>query len=586
MNNMFRGFGSFSKVEEHADGTITVYGVASTGTRDSAGEIVDPDAMRAALPSFQRFPTLREMHQSIAAGRVTEAYVDDDGATQIAALVVDPVAISKIKNQVYAAFSIGGKVTKRDPDDRTIIRGLTLVEISLVDVPACPDAVLTMWKTDMIDFKPASADVVAKAKEMAAAAGTKRFKDYVFEAAETLVAEYMLKAADAEEEIEVEPEAPAPAAEPLVEEPAAPAEEPAPVADAPVAEAVADPAKEAAATADPEDTDTGGENPDGDAIEAEKAAVADPAAALADALSKAGEVVAEAAPVAPVAAVSPWADFAKASAALKAIEIKSDLSKGLYQVSRFADLLCSLAGLQGSVQCEADMEGDGSPVPAKLAEAISALGALLVEMAQEEIAEVIDDMKTDAEAEIVYMGDGDVMMLAEEIVDLVKADADLMEKAGARNSKSDSSRIQASHDHMAKLGATCDSENCPETEKVAKAEIVAERDRLAKALEDAAPAVVELTKGFSDTVDGLKGMVADLEKRFAELDQTPLPPKTAGSNAAVSKAADSSGHATTPEAPVMSAEAYEKAMASLTPEERALVLVKASLQQPVSIRLR
>src|SRR5262249_57538167 len=79
-----------------------------------AGEVVRADAIRAAIPDYMRFPALREMHQLSAAGTTLEAEVCEDGTTRIVAHVVDPVAVAKVKNQVYRGFSIGGRVTQRD----------------------------------------------------------------------------------------------------------------------------------------------------------------------------------------------------------------------------------------------------------------------------------------------------------------------------------------------------------------------------------------------------------------------------------------------------------------------------------------
>jgi hypothetical protein len=47
---------------------------------------------------------------------------------------------------VYKGFSIGGRITARDPADRNIITGLELSEISVVDRPANPEAVFDCWK--------------------------------------------------------------------------------------------------------------------------------------------------------------------------------------------------------------------------------------------------------------------------------------------------------------------------------------------------------------------------------------------------------------------------------------------------------
>ena len=187
-----RLFGELTKIEDQPDGTLKVFGVASTGARDDAGEIVLPAAMKAALPDYARYPALREMHQPTAAGRTLEASVDEDGATRIVAHVVDPVAIAKVKSRTYAGFSIGGRVLARDPADASVITRIKLSEISLVDRPANPEAVIDLWKADACDevAAPNNAAVKARAAQMAAAAGRPRaWKDYVAKARAALTAE-------------------------------------------------------------------------------------------------------------------------------------------------------------------------------------------------------------------------------------------------------------------------------------------------------------------------------------------------------------------------------------------------------------
>ncbi|MBV8089821.1 MAG: hypothetical protein JO139_09655, partial [Alphaproteobacteria bacterium] len=141
-----RLYGAIQKVEPQDDGTVRVHGIATSEAVDDQGEVVHADAMRAAIPDYMRFPTLREMHQLSAAGTTLEAEVGDDGVTRIVARVVDPVAVAKVKNQVYRGFSIGGKVTRREPGNPKVITGLVLNEISLVDRPANPEAVFDCWK--------------------------------------------------------------------------------------------------------------------------------------------------------------------------------------------------------------------------------------------------------------------------------------------------------------------------------------------------------------------------------------------------------------------------------------------------------
>ncbi len=201
-----RLFGQLTKIEDQPDGTLKVYGVASTGARDDEGEIVLPEAMKAALPDYARYPALREMHQPTAAGRTLEATVDEDGATRIVAQVVDPVAIAKVRSRTYAGFSIGGRVLARDAADPTVITKIRLAEISLVDRPANPEAVIDLWKAAAPS--PGNDAVKALAARMAEAAGKRgRWQDFVAKARAALIADG--HAEDDSDDVEGdEPEAP------------------------------------------------------------------------------------------------------------------------------------------------------------------------------------------------------------------------------------------------------------------------------------------------------------------------------------------------------------------------------------------
>jgi hypothetical protein len=145
-----RVFGSITKFEKQADGTLYVEGVASSESVDSQGEIVKASAIKAAATDYLKFPAVREMHQLIAAGKALGLDVGEDGKTYIAAKIVDPIAIRKIEEGVYKGFSIGGSVPPggRNKDDPKIIEQLKLSEISLVDRPANPDCVVTLFKAD------------------------------------------------------------------------------------------------------------------------------------------------------------------------------------------------------------------------------------------------------------------------------------------------------------------------------------------------------------------------------------------------------------------------------------------------------
>jgi len=147
MNNA-RLYAPIEKTEVQDDGTIKVWGYASAPTEDSDGEIITADAMKAALPDYLKFGAVREMHGKSAAGTAIEAEVQEDGRTWFGAHVVDPVAVKKCQTNVYKGFSIGGRITSRDDIVKTTITGLKLIEVSLVDRPANPDAVFTMFKAE------------------------------------------------------------------------------------------------------------------------------------------------------------------------------------------------------------------------------------------------------------------------------------------------------------------------------------------------------------------------------------------------------------------------------------------------------
>lgn len=145
---MAKLYAEIAKMEAQDDGTVKVWGYASSEAVDSDGEIIVAEAMKAAIPDYMKFGAVREMHGSNAAGTAIEINVEDDGRTFFGAHIVDPVAVTKVKTGVYKGFSIGGSVTARDELNKSQITGLKLTEISLVDRPANPDAVFTCFKAD------------------------------------------------------------------------------------------------------------------------------------------------------------------------------------------------------------------------------------------------------------------------------------------------------------------------------------------------------------------------------------------------------------------------------------------------------
>ena len=144
-------YAEITKSEPQDDGTIKVWGYASSEAVDADGETIKASAIKAALPDYMKFGAVREMHQQSAAGTAIEAAVEDDGRTFFGAHVVDPIAVKKVQTGVYKGFSIGGRVLKRDSVDKNLITGLRLIEVSLVDRPANPEAVFTCYKAEALN---------------------------------------------------------------------------------------------------------------------------------------------------------------------------------------------------------------------------------------------------------------------------------------------------------------------------------------------------------------------------------------------------------------------------------------------------
>lgn len=125
-----------------------VWGYASTEAKDVQDETVTKDAMEGAWADYMQFANVREMHQPSAVGIVKEYEFRDTGIF-IGAHIVDDVAWNKVTAGVYKGFSIGGKKLPGGYDAVTkTISKLRLTEISLVDRPANPEALIEMFKAD------------------------------------------------------------------------------------------------------------------------------------------------------------------------------------------------------------------------------------------------------------------------------------------------------------------------------------------------------------------------------------------------------------------------------------------------------
>jgi len=134
-------------------GFLHIKGIATDDTLDLDGQICDPEWLEGAMAQWFKVGNIREMHQSSAVGKATK--MTQDGAKfSIEAKIVDPVAALKFDEGVYTGLSIGIKgarvdeskdALKRAPNG--VIMGGRIVEVSGVDLPANPSAVLELVKT-------------------------------------------------------------------------------------------------------------------------------------------------------------------------------------------------------------------------------------------------------------------------------------------------------------------------------------------------------------------------------------------------------------------------------------------------------
>jgi len=137
------------KYDKNDDGTITVYGKATSDDLDIDQQICDNDWLGKAMPEwFKSGGNIREQHSSIAAGVAQELETKSDGY-YVTALVVDPTSVKKVESKVLKGFSIGIKGPRVVRDEKAangrIVDG-QIVEVSLVDRPANPSCQLVLAK--------------------------------------------------------------------------------------------------------------------------------------------------------------------------------------------------------------------------------------------------------------------------------------------------------------------------------------------------------------------------------------------------------------------------------------------------------
>lgn len=415
-------YAQISKIDEEQR---MVWGYATTGARDSQGEIVAPEAVAAAWDDYMKFANIREMHQPSAVGVVKE-YTFDSTGVLIGAEVVDDTAWEKVKKEVYKGFSIGGKKLPGGYDALTkTITALQITEISLVDRPANPESLITMYKL---------ADQPEGENAMSEQAGKQPVDELLDMLSKgTVPAERLLELAqglekgltvtvsvdtqDQNDQSQINPDA----------------------ATGGNAASVQNPTPGVKAT---EATPTDGS---GSAPKATETDPSDPNSAS-NLLNKPNN------PNLTVTGKSVGLSPLRKS--VHALVAKGDdVKKGLWSVSDLAQLVNSLRWVTEDAAWEREAEGDASTVPDQLAACVQALGAALVAMVTEEVAELVAALPAgtaplDALTAVIANSEAaPVLTKWNEALDVVKE--------GKRNSAADQDRVQKAHDLMAELGAEC-----------------------------------------------------------------------------------------------------------------------------------
>jgi hypothetical protein len=143
-------YAALVKADKNDDGTLTVYGKATDDTLDIDQQICDDSWLKTAMPEWMAAGgNVREQHSSIAAGVATEYEYKQGDGHYVRALVVDPVSVKKVETGVLKGFSIGIRSPRVVRDEKAAggrIVGGTVVELSLVDRPANPNAKLMLAK--------------------------------------------------------------------------------------------------------------------------------------------------------------------------------------------------------------------------------------------------------------------------------------------------------------------------------------------------------------------------------------------------------------------------------------------------------
>jgi hypothetical protein len=158
-----RFFVPFMKVEEQADGSVYVEGIATAEVLDLHGEVVSYEASKRAFEKWSGWAekasggaslgNIRVMHQPVVAGKAVKWWADDaTRSIHLGSIIEDPTAAKLCRSRAYTGYSIGGGNVTREMqsyEGKSVpwVTDYDLSENSIVDKGACPPAIFTLVKS-------------------------------------------------------------------------------------------------------------------------------------------------------------------------------------------------------------------------------------------------------------------------------------------------------------------------------------------------------------------------------------------------------------------------------------------------------
>lgn len=136
-----------------------IEGYASTSTPDRYSEVVEPTAFRKTMKNYMKNPVMFFGHEwwMKPIGKIVEYAIDDTGLFVKAYISKTAEDIwTLIQEKILRSFSIGYNLVKWEDDTETKIRTvkqLELLEISIVNIPANPEALISAASAKGIEIK-------------------------------------------------------------------------------------------------------------------------------------------------------------------------------------------------------------------------------------------------------------------------------------------------------------------------------------------------------------------------------------------------------------------------------------------------